>query len=40
MKRCLYLAALFLPTLSFAAGEIPAVVKHFGEQQDLSLIHI
>lgn len=38
MKRCLYLAALFLPTLSFAAGEIPAVVKHFGEQQDIKNI--
>ncbi len=38
MKHCLYLAALFLPTLSFAAGEIPAVVKHFGEQQDIKNI--
>ncbi|WP_336993611.1 thiol:disulfide interchange protein DsbG [Lelliottia amnigena] len=38
MKRCHYLAALFLPTLSFAAGEIPAVVKHFGEQQDIKNI--
>lgn len=38
MKHCLYFIALFLPALSFAAGDIPAVVKHFGEQQDIKNI--
>ncbi|WP_407437786.1 thiol:disulfide interchange protein DsbG [Lelliottia sp.] len=38
MKRCLYFIALFLPALSFAAGDIPAVVKHFAEQQDIKNI--
>ncbi|ABP60707.1 thiol:disulfide interchange protein DsbG [Enterobacter sp. 638] len=38
MKHCLYFIVLFLPALSFAAGDIPAVVKHFGEQQDIKNI--
>jgi thiol:disulfide interchange protein DsbG len=38
MKHCLYFTALFLPTLSFASGDIPAVVKHFCEQQEIKNI--
>jgi len=38
MKHYLYFIALFLPTLSFASEDIPAVVKHFGEQQEIKNI--
>jgi len=38
MKRFLYISALFAPTWSFAAGNIPAVVKNFGEQQEIKNI--
>lgn len=38
MKRCLYFVALLLPALGFASGDIPAVVKHFGELQEIKNI--
>lgn len=38
MKHCLYFIALFLPTLSSASEDIPAVVKHFAEQQEIKNI--